>query len=92
MKPARLRTSPRYERAAEKLSKDDRRRAEQALKRFIEDRAYPGLSFEAVRGHQDMFSIRASRAVRIMLRRDRDAEGTVYTAVNVGSHRVYRRR
>jgi hypothetical protein len=50
------------------------------------------LNFEAVRGHHDIFSIRASRSIRIMLRRDHDAEGPIYTAVNVGTHRVYRRR
>jgi hypothetical protein len=88
----RLRVSEEFERSTNRHSKDDRRRAYNALERFVANPALPGLNFEPIEGEVNRFTIRASRAIRIVRRRGRDDEGVVYVAMMAGSHTVYRRR
>ena len=92
MAPTRFKVAPAYDKAAAKLSSEDRKRAHKAILRFLGNPSLPGLNFEPIHGEPSLFSIRASRAIRIVLRRDRDEQGDVWVAVNVGSHSVYRRR
>lgn len=87
-----VRTSSDYFRALAKLSIQDRKRADKALMRFIENPGLPGLHFEPIHGEPGLFTIRAGRAIRVVLRRDEDSSGVVYTAVNAGTHTVYRRQ
>lgn len=89
--PARVRTTPAFAKAAKRLHRDLQRRAVDALTRFAQDPARPSLNFESVTGHKGLFTIRVSRAVRIVLRADQDDQGTIYSAVNVGGHEVYDR-
>jgi hypothetical protein len=66
-------------------------RAVETLTRVAQDPGRPGLNLEPIMGQPGYFSVRVNRAVRILLRRDEDDKGAIFTAVNVGSHdRVYR--
>jgi hypothetical protein len=89
---SRLRIAPSYLKAAAALSSKDFERAAAALAKFLEDPDRPGLNFEPVRGMADHYSIRVSRSHRILLRKEHDAEGDLFAAVDVGTHQVYRRR
>jgi hypothetical protein len=60
-----------------------------ALARFMENPNHPGLNFEALAGRSGLFSLCASRKVRIILRRSDDGG---FVAIDVGPHDIYRRR
>lgn len=86
----RVRVDPGYLRARKRLSSRLAERADAALVRFLENSASPGLNFEALRNWPGYFSIRVNRNFRILLRREQDAAGEVFAAVDVASHDVYR--
>lgn len=86
----RIRIDRGYLRGRRRLPERIRAAADRALERFIDDQNHFGLNFERLRNWTDHYSIRATRAYRILLRREVDEEGEVYAAVDVGTHRVYR--
>ncbi len=61
-----------------------------ALKRFMDDPFHPGLNFEKLRGYTDLYSLRASRNDRIIIRKETDDDGELYVVMDAGSHAVYR--
>jgi len=89
---ARIRIDPSYLKARSKQSPEVRQRAAKALLRFQENPQAHGLNFERVKGMGDYYSIRINLQFRILLRRERDAHGEVFAAVDIGTHQVYRRR
>ena len=92
----RLRIDPGFERALRRLAPSIRKRAKDALVKFIEDHTRPGLNFERLSGWSDCYTIRINRNFRILLRREEDGdddEGPLYAAVDAGPHDlIYRRR
>jgi plasmid maintenance system killer protein len=87
----RIRVDPGYGKGLKRLPRDIVRRATQALARFMEDPSRPGLRFEKLQGWDDLYSIRINRSYRILLRQETDKDGEVFAAVDVGTHRLYRR-
>ena len=51
----------------------------------------PGLNFEKLAGWDNTYSIRVSKAYRILLRREADDAGEFFAAADIGTHQVYRR-
>ena len=89
----RVRVNPGYVRAVRKLDRGVAKRANAALVKFQADPNRPGLNFEPVTGAPGYFTIRVNRNFRILLRRERDAAGELYAAVDVARHdEAYRRR
>ncbi len=58
-----------------------------ALTRFAADPDHPGLNFEPVTGQRGLYTIRATLALRVFLRRNDDR--AVYEIIAVGSHDLY---
>jgi len=87
----RIRIERGYLRARRRLPARIQIAADRALERFMDDPGRPGLNFERLQGWTDHYSIRATRAYRILLRREVDEHGEVFAAVDMGTHRVYRR-
>lgn len=87
----RLRIERGYLRGRRRLPENIRNAADRALQRFVENPRHPGLNFERLQNWTDHYSIRASRAYRILLRREVDEDGEVFAAVDIGTHQVYRR-
>ena len=87
----RVRIARGYVRARRRLPTRIQEASDRALERFVEDPNRPGLNFERLQGWADHYSIRVTRADRILLRREMDEDGEVFVAVDVGTHRVYRR-
>ena len=83
-----LRFTARSERLMRKLDAANRRDADKALQSFARDPATPGLNFEKLQGHAQLYSIRVNRSYRIILRRDPD--GNFLEIINVGPHDIYR--
>lgn len=88
----RVTTDRRFDRAYRDLTAELKKRTSRALQRLEENPRHPGLNFEPLGGRPGFFSIRVTLGWRVLLRRDRDAEGDLYVAVNVGPHDVYRAR
>lgn len=88
---ARLLTSKRFDDAFCKLAPNVRKQVAAALDKFVQNPARPGLHFEPIVGRPGCYSIRASRSYRILLLRDHDEEGQIFTAANVGPHDIYRK-
>ncbi len=88
---ARLRTSKRFDRACRRLDPIIRKQVTAALEKFVENPSRPGLNFEPIVGRPGCYSIRASRGYRILLLRDCDEDGEIFTASHVGPHDIYRR-
>lgn len=84
----RLEPSRRFRRAFARLGGGDRKRVETALQRFLANPSHPGLKFEPVTASLDIWTIRASRGLRIFLRRE---AADRYTIVTVGPHDLYDR-
>ncbi len=88
---ARLRTNKRFDNAFRQLPPNVRKQVAAALEKFVDNPSRPGLNFEPIVGRPGCYSIRAGRAYRILLLRDHDKEGEIFTAANVGRHDIYRR-
>ena len=86
----RLVATARFNRRRKRLSPDYRKRCDKALERFVENPEYPGLRFEGLAGRPNYYSIRVSKGFRIILKRSEDEHGSLFTAVSVGPHDVYR--
>jgi len=84
---------PEFEKRLAKLRDAQlRQRSHKALQRFIENPARIGSNLEQIEGTGGRYwSLRATRNFRIVLRRERDAEGDLYVAIDVGPHDIYRR-
>jgi plasmid maintenance system killer protein len=86
----RIRIDPGFERALNGFPKELKQRAIAALAKFMEHPNLPGLRFERLRGQlRDYYSIRINRGYRILLRREDDAQGELYAAVDAGTHDIY---
>jgi len=88
----RVRIDPGFVRALSRRNPEIQVRAEKALVRFQENPQAHGLNFERVKSMGDYYSIRINLQFRILLRRERDDEGELFAAVDMGTHQVYRRR
>jgi plasmid maintenance system killer protein len=88
---ARLRIDPSFERHLDDYP-SLRSRAVSALQRFVAAPARRGANFEPLEGSDGRYwSLRVNRNFRIILRRERDAEGDIYAAIDLGPHDIYRR-
>lgn len=87
----RLRGSASFEKAFKSLGPEIKKGVKRTLEKFQAAPALAGLNFEPLAGMADFYSIRVNAGYRILLRKDRDAEGDVYTLVNVGPHNIYRK-
>jgi plasmid maintenance system killer protein len=62
-----------------------------AIGKFEAAPALPGLRLEKLRGHDNLWSIRATGGYRILLSKTSDAEGDLWTLEDAGPHDIYRR-
>jgi len=74
--------TPRFKRAYQKLGPDDRRRVDEAVRRFAADPAHPSLRVKKMRGMPDVWEARASDSLRMTFQRD----GERVILRNVGAH------
>ncbi len=87
----RIRIDDSYMRSIRRVPERIQIRAKRALSRFQENPTHPGLNFERLSGWDDTYSIRVTRHYRILLIRKTDEKGELFAAVDIGTHRVYRR-
>ena len=73
---------PRFKRAYRKLGPADRRRVDEAIRRFAADPAHSSLRVKKLQGMSDIWEARASDSIRITFQRD----GDTVTLRNVGAH------
>jgi plasmid maintenance system killer protein len=87
----RVRIDPSFERRLDDYA-SMRDRIVSALQRFMIGPARRGANFEPLEGTDGRYwSLRVNRNFRIILRRERDAEGEIYAAIDLGPHDIYRR-
>lgn len=87
----RVRIADSYKRSVRRIPKHIQTKATRALVRFQDNPRHPGLNFEKLSEFDDTYSIRVDRQYRILLIRETDEEGELFSAVDIGTHRVYRR-
>ena len=83
----RVSIPPSFKRIFDELPEKKRKRVAKALRLFQHDQNYPSLNFERLQGAEGYYSIRASLADRIVLRK---VEEDHYEAADIGGHEVYR--
>lgn len=88
---ARVKRSPHFLDALARLDRPLRGRALRAVDKFIKNPSLPGLHLERLGGFENMWSTRIDRGYRILLSRDADDRGEVWTLHDAGPHDVYRR-
>jgi hypothetical protein len=86
----RLRIADSYRKAERRIPQRIRLQAVKALSTFMEAPDRPGLNFERLPGWDDTYSIRVTRSY-ILLKRETDAAGELFAAVDIGTHQIYRR-
>jgi len=74
--------APRFKRAYQKLGQDDRRRVDEAIRRFAADPSHPSLRVKKMRGMANVWEARASDSLRLTFQRDGDR----VILRNVGAH------
>lgn len=86
--------SNRYEKAYRRLSSDDKRRVDEALKQFEADPLHPSLAVERVVNQSSIWSFRVSGRLRCTFEwdgsRDDLKKAELIVLRNVGGHEVYR--
>jgi hypothetical protein len=88
----RLRVDPRFASRFHKLDARVQHRVKKALQRFIEAPARKGANLESITGSPGpYYTLRATANFRIVLRREEDGKGEVFTVVDVGPHDIYRK-
>jgi mRNA-degrading endonuclease RelE of RelBE toxin-antitoxin system len=87
----RIRIANSYRKAERRIPQRIRLQAGKALSTLMEAPDRPGLNFERLPGWDDTYSIRVTRGYRILLKREADEVGEFFTAVDIGTHQVYRR-
>ena len=87
---ARVRSSPRFDKAIRKAEPRIAEAGIRAIKRLTEDRRHPGLNLERIEG--ELWSIRVTRNHRILLEREHDHEGEVFVATHLDTHDIYKQR
>ena len=85
----RLRWTSRGKRTRDKLDPPQRRAAEEALIRCLENPRAPGLHFEKLKGHSDLHTIRATLKLRILLRATDESD--LFEIADIGPHDLYGR-
>ncbi|HVF58322.1 MAG TPA: hypothetical protein VNJ70_00690 [Thermoanaerobaculia bacterium] len=88
----RVELTPRFERSFKRLSPHVQTAARKALRNLIEQPHAKSLNLEPVVGRPGFFTIRATLAFRVLLRREEDEDGVCYHAEDVDTHRIYRRK
>jgi hypothetical protein len=88
---ARVRYSRRFLSALKRLDRQPRERALRAIDKFIKDPSLPGLNLEKLPGFDNKWSIRVTQGDRILLSRDQDDRGEIWTLHDLGPHDIYRR-
>jgi len=78
----RLQATRRFRRAYRKLSPEDRKRVNRALRRIAKDPRHPGLQVKRMQGTRGIWEARASRSLRITF----EMEGDALVLRNVGRH------
>lgn len=87
----RIRIADSYRKAERRIPQRIRLQAVKALSILMEGPDRPGLNFERLAGWDDTYSMRVTRSCRILLKRETDAAGEFFTAVDIGIHQTYRR-
>jgi mRNA-degrading endonuclease RelE of RelBE toxin-antitoxin system len=87
----RIRIADSYKRSARRVPEHIRNRAAEALSCFQDNPRYPGLNFEKLSGFDDTYSIRVTKQYRVLLIRQIDEAGELFSVVDIGTHQVYRR-
>ncbi len=87
----RIRVADSYRKAERRIPRRIRLLAAKALSTFMETPDRPGLNFERLPGWDSTYSIRINRSYRILLKREADAAGEFFAAVDIGTHEIYRR-
>jgi mRNA-degrading endonuclease RelE of RelBE toxin-antitoxin system len=87
----RIRIADSYRKAERRIPHRIRLQAGKALSTFMEAPDRPGLNFERLPGWDNAYSIRVTRSYRILLKREADEAGELFAAVDIGTHRIYRR-
>ena len=88
---ARVRYSPRFLDTLKRLDRQPRERALKAIDKFIQNPSLPGLNLGRLPGFGDKWSIRVTRGDRILLSRDEDGQGEIWTLHDLGPHDIYRK-
>jgi mRNA-degrading endonuclease RelE of RelBE toxin-antitoxin system len=81
--------SKAFEKAWARLGIEQRKAAERAMSRFLEDPSHPGLNFERMQGRPGFWSIRTNKGFRIILKETDDP--STFMLADVGKHDIYRR-
>lgn len=88
---ARVKRTPRFIAALEKMDRKGRERALKAVDKFIVNPRLPGLKLEKLQGFENMWSIRFGGGDRILLSKGEDDRGEVWTLHDAGPHEIYRK-
>lgn len=84
----RVRYSRRFLDALKRLDRQPRERALKAIDKFMQNPSSPGLKLEKLPGFDDKWSIRVTQGDRILLSRDRDEKGEIWTLHDLGPHEI----
>ncbi len=85
----RLQWTARGERTRDKLDSSQRRAAEEALRRFLDNPRAPGLHFETLKGRSDLHTIRVTLRLRMFLRATEEPD--LFEIIDIGPHDLYGR-
>jgi mRNA-degrading endonuclease RelE of RelBE toxin-antitoxin system len=88
---ARVRYSRNFLGSLKRLDRQPRERALKAIDKFMKDPRSPGLNLEKLLGFSSMWSIRITQGDRILLSRDEDEQGEIWTLHDLGPHDIYRK-
>jgi len=72
----------RFKRAYRKLSPENRKRAQKAIRLFLENPRHPGLRVKRVKGTRNIWEARVSRSCRMTF----EIHGDTYLLRNIGEH------
>lgn len=78
----------RFRRDMAKISAEVRKLLDKSVLQFAQDRYYPGLHFELIRGSQNLYSIRVGRNHRVIMEEDGPDS---YILLRIATHDVYRK-
>jgi mRNA-degrading endonuclease RelE of RelBE toxin-antitoxin system len=90
MHPRRVRFTAAFHRAYRKLSDEERRAVDVAVKAFIDRSRENALRPERKAGLRGMWAFRVDLGLRVFYTQERDAEGRISELFHVGRHDDYR--
>ena len=90
MRPRRISFAPGFDRSLRKLSQEDRERAIEAVRHFIDRTAENSLRTEKKQGLKGIWAFRVTDSIRAFYVQSRDGEGVYSELFYVGQHDEYR--